>query len=197
MDNSKILLVCSDILANEIKTILSLSPNPFSIIYISNSGNEALRKVSMMLPAAVIADYTLLDMNGFTLASKIEELRICPTIILTSTAQSDYIDDLKKHSIDIFCITKPINNQVLLHTTELAVRLSHKFYDMEKKVLNLEQQIEERKNVDRARGILMKRFKLDEAQAYRNLQKKAMDSGRTINDIAKTIIKMFDFIEDK
>ncbi|MEA5000600.1 MAG: ANTAR domain-containing protein [Endomicrobiaceae bacterium] len=197
MDNYKILLVCSDALANEIKSILSSSVNIFSVVYVSNSGNDALRKVSVMMPAAVIADYSLLDMNGFTLASKIEELRICPTIILTNIAQSDFINELKKTSIDIFCITKPINNQVLLHTTELAVRLSHRFYDMEKKVLSLEQQIEERKNVDRARGILMKKFKLDEAQAYRNLQKKAMDSGRTINDIAKTIIKMFDFIDEK
>lgn len=197
MDNYKILLVCSEALSNEIKAVLSSSVNNFSVIYVSNSGNDVLRKVSIMMPAAVIADYNLLDMNGFTLASKIEELRICPTIILTNIAQSDFINELKKHSIDIFCITKPVNNQVLLHTTELAVRLSHKFYDMEKKVQSLEQQIEERKNVDRARGILMKKFKLDEAQAYRNLQKKAMDSGRTINDIAKTIIKMFDFIDKK
>ncbi|MFA7073905.1 MAG: ANTAR domain-containing protein [Endomicrobiaceae bacterium] len=197
MDNYKILLVCSEALSNEIKSVLSSSVNNFSVLYVSNSGNDVLRKVSIMMPAAVIADYNLLDMNGFTLASKVEELRICPTIILTNIAQSDFINELKRHSIDIFCITKPINNQVLLHTTELAVRLSHKFYDMEKKVQSLEHQIEERKNVDRARGILMKKFKLDEAQAYRNLQKKAMDSGRTINDIAKTIIKMFDFIDKK
>lgn len=197
MDTSKILLVCSDSLATEIKSILSLSPNDFSVAYTCQSGNEAVRKVSVIMPDVVITDYSLLDMNGFELAKRIEELKVCPIIILTNNVQSGYIDDLKKHSIDIFCINKPINKFVLSHTTELAVRLSHKFYDMEQKVLNLEQQIEERKNVDRARGILMKKFNLDEAQAYRNLQKKAMDSGRTINEIAKTIIKMFDFIDKK
>ena len=84
-----------------------------------------------------------------------------------------------------------------MHTIELAVRLSHKFYTINQKVQSLEYQLEERKNVDRARGILMKKFRLDEEQAYKNLQKKAMDSGRTINEIAKTIIKMFEFIDKK
>ena len=63
---------------------------------------------------------------------------------------------------------------------------------MEQKVVNLEYQIEERKNVDRARGILMKKFNMDEDTAYKNLRKKAMDSGRTINEIAKTIIQLFE-----
>lgn len=197
MNMSKILLACSQEQADEIKTILFSSKNNISIINKSLSGNEILRQVSRIHPDAVITDYNLADMNGYDLASKIEDLRICPIIILTNSVQSNFVDELKKNSIDIFCITKPINKQVFLHTLELAVRLSHRFYDMEKKVLNLEQQIEERKNVDRARGILMKKFQLDEAQAYRNLQKKAMDSGRTINDIAKTIISMFESIDKK
>ena len=131
-------------------------------------------------------------MTGYDLAVKIEELKICPTIILANSFQSDNIDELKKGSLDIFCITKPINKQVLIHTTELAVRLSHKFRTIEEKINSLEHQIEERKNVDRARGILMKKFNMDEETAYKNLRKKAMDSGRTINEIAKAIISMFE-----
>ena len=151
-----------------------------------------------MSPDVVVADYMLTDMTGFEIAGKIEELNICPAIVLTSNqSQSDFIDDLKKDSINIFCITRPLHNLVLTHTVELAVKLSHKFYSIQKQVHSLENKLEERKNVDIARGILMKKFNLDEAQAYRNLQKKAMDSGRTINEIAKTIIKMFEFIDNK
>ena len=188
MNETNLLLVCSQKQAEELKALLSLSANNFVITHIEKSGNEVLRKVNQVLPDIIITDYALEDMNGYELAVKIEELKICPTIILANTFQSDNIDELKKGSLDIFCITKPINKQVLIHTTELAVRLSHKFRDMEQKVVNLQYQIEERKNVDRARGILMKKFNMDEESAYNNLRKKAMDSGRTINDIAKTII---------
>ena len=192
MDKTNLFLVCSQKQADEIKALLSLSANNFSITHVEKSGNEVLRKVNLIVPDIVITEYSLEDMTGYELAVKIEELKICPTIILANSFQSDNIDELKKDSLDIFCITKPINRQVLLHTTSLAVRLSHKFRDIEQKVTSLEYQIEERKNVDRARGILMKKFKMDEDSAYRNLRKKAMDSGRTINDIAKTIISMFE-----
>jgi response regulator NasT len=197
MNETNLLLVCSQKQAEELKALLSLSANNFVITHIEKSGNEVLRKVNRVLPDIIITDYALEDMTGYDLAVKIEELKICPTIILANPFQSDNIDELKKGSLDIFCITKPINKQVLIHTAELAVRLSHKFRDMEQKVVNLQYQIEERKNVDRARGILMKKFNMDEESAYNNLRKKAMDSGRTINDIAKTIIQLFEKFKEE
>ncbi len=198
MDKAKILIVASESVEKEIKNIFSSSLNNFKIIDVCRSGNDALRKISSLSPDVVVTDYILTDMTGFEIAGKIEELNICPAIVLTSNqSQSDFIDDLKKDSINIFCITRPLHNLVLTHTVELAVKLSHKFYSIQKQVHSLENKLEERRNVDIARGILMKKFNLDEAQAYRNLQKKAMDSGRTINEIAKTIIKMFEFIDNK
>ena len=197
MNETNLLLVCSQKQAEELKALLSLSANNCVITHIEKSGNEVLRKVNRVLPDIIITDYALEDMTGYDLAVKIEELKICPTIILANPFQSDNIDELKKGSLDIFCITKPVNKQVLIHTTELAVRLSHKFRDMEQKVVNLQYQIEERKNVDRARGILMKKFNMDEESAYNNLRKKAMDSGRTINDIAKTIIQLFEKFKEE
>ena len=191
MNQTNLLLVCSQKQAEELRTLLSSSANNFSISYINNSGNEAVRQATQTFPDILLTDYALEDMNGYELALKMKELKICPTIILATPSQSDNIDELKKDSTDIFCITKPINKQVLVHTTELAVRMSHKIHDIEKKVSDLEHQIEERKNVDIARGLLMKKFNMDEKSAYNNLRKKAMESGRTINEIAKTIIKMF------
>ncbi|MBQ4178319.1 MAG: response regulator, partial [Elusimicrobia bacterium] len=146
MNETNLLLVCSQKQAEELKALLSLSANNFVITHIEKSGNEVLRKVNRVLPDIIITDYALEDMTGYDLAVKIEELKICPTIILANPFQSDNIDELKKGSLDIFCITKPVNKQVLIHTTELAVRLSHKFRDMEQKVVNLQYQIEERKN---------------------------------------------------
>mgnify|MGYP002622075284 CR=1 FL=1 len=191
MNKTNLLLVCPKKEYEEIRALLSQSANNFSINYIENSGNEAIRQAMQQFPDILLTDYSLEDMNGYELALKMKDLKICPTIILATPSQSDNIDELKKDSTDIFCITKPINKQVLVHTTELAVRMSHKIHDIEQKVSDLEYQIEERKNVDIAKGLLMKKFKMDEKSAYNNLRKKAMDSGRTINEIAKTIIKMF------
>jgi response regulator NasT len=86
---------------------------------------------------------------------------------------------------------------VLTHTVELAVKLSHKFYSIQKQVQSLENKLEERKNVDIARGILMKKLTLTKRRHTEIFKKKPWIRGRTINEIAKTIIKMFEFIDTK
>jgi response regulator NasT len=186
-------------MATEIKTLLSSSYlYNFSFLYNTTSGNDAIRKISHFLPDAVITDFMLSDLNGLDLANKIEDLKLCPCIILANQEQSDFIDELKtEDTTTVFCITKPINRQVLIHTTELAIRFQHKIHDIEQKIVSLQQEIEERKNVERAKGILMKKFNITEDKAYNNIRRKAMDTGKTINEISKTIIKMFEKFKEE
>lgn len=199
MEKARVILACSQDMATEIKTLLSSSYlYNFSFLYNTTSGNDAIRKISHFLPDAVITDFMLSDLNGLELANKIEDLKLCPCIILANQEQSDFIDELKtEDTTTVFCITKPINRQVLIHTTELAIRFQHKIHDIELKIVSLQQEIEERKNVERAKGILMKKFNITEDKAYNNIRRKAMDTGKTINEISKTIIKMFEFIDKK
>ena len=199
MEKARVILACSQDMATEIKALLSSSYlYNFSFLYNTTSGNDAIRKISHFLPDAVITDFMLSDLNGLELANKIEDLKLCPCIILANQDQSDFIDELKtEDTTTVFCITKPINRQVLIHTTELAIRFQHKIHDIEQKIVSLQQEIEERKNVERAKGILMKKFNITEDKAYNNIRRKAMDTGKTINEISKTIIKMFEFIDKK
>ena len=199
MEKARVILACSQDMATEIKVLLSSSYlYNFSFLYNTTSGNDAIRKISHFLPDAVITDFMLSDINGLELANKIEDLKLCPCIILANQDQSDFIDELKtEDTTTVFCITKPINRQVLIHTTELAIRFQHKIHDIEQKIVSLQQEIEERKNVERAKGILMKKFNITDDKAYNNIRRKAMDTGKTINEISKTIIKMFEFIDKK
>ena len=199
MENARVILVCSQNTADEIKTLLSSSYSyNFSVLYVTESGNEAVRKISNLLPDITITDFFLSDINGLELANKIEDLKICPCIILANPVQSDFIDELKNaDTTDVFCITKPVNRQVLIHTAELEIRMQHKIHDIEQKIITLQQEIEERKNVARAKGILMKKFDMSEDKAYNNIRRKAMDQGKTINEISKMIIKMFEFVDKK
>lgn len=83
---------------------------------------------------------------------------------------SDYIDELKKFFKHILYDKAVKANFNTYH--KLAVKLSPKIYVTEKKISALEIQIEERKNVDRTRGILMKKFNMSEDSAYKNIRKK-------------------------
>jgi response regulator NasT len=159
------------------------------------SGNEALRKATILLPDIVIADYNLSDMTGLDFAKSIELLHICPVIILANKSQSQYIDEIKKDALDIFCLTKPINEIILNHTVSLAIKLSKEISKYQSAITDLKQELENRKLIEKAKGILMNKFDLSENEAYSQLRKKAMDSSKSIEQIAKTIIDMFNLFE--
>ena len=76
MNETNLLLVCSEKQAEELKALLSLSTSNFVITHIEKSGNEVLRKVNQFVPDIIITDYSLEDMTGYELAVKVEELKI-------------------------------------------------------------------------------------------------------------------------
>jgi response regulator NasT len=193
MNGGKILIAASNDIAGTLKS--QIIPASFSVIDSSVSGNDTLRKISLLLPDVVVSDYNLTDMTGFDLAKYIEHLHICPIIILANQVQSEYVEELKKNSLDIFCVTKPINPLVLNHTLSLVLRLSRRIHEFEHQVDDLKHQLEDRKIVEKAKGILMEKFNMTENQAYKEMQKKAMNSSKPLAQIAKTIIDMFKIME--
>lgn len=195
MDRAKIIIAASNEVLSSVKSQLTTSL--FTVLDSSYSGNEILRKVTTMFPDIVITDYNLTDMTGLDLARTIENLHICPVIVLANPTQSEYVEDLKKNSLDIFCVTKPVETHVLNHTISLVLRLSRRVHEIERQVDDLKHQLEDRKVIERAKGLLMKKFNLNEDAAYKEMQKKAMNSSKTIAQIAKTIVDMFKFIEEE
>jgi response regulator NasT len=193
MERAKIIIASSKEMLVFLKSqIIAAS---FAIADSSVSGNEVLRKITTLLPDIVITDYNLTDMTGLDLAKDIEHLRICPVIVLANQAQSEYVEELKKNSLDIFCVTKPINGLVLNHTISLILRLTRRMQEFEHQVDDLKHQLEDRKVIEKAKGILMEKFNMTENQAYKELQKKAMNSSKPLSQIAKTIIDMFNLME--
>ncbi|MDR2860434.1 MAG: ANTAR domain-containing protein [Elusimicrobiota bacterium] len=189
MEKGKIIAASSkeifDLLKNQI------DPMDFSLIDWSFSGNEVIRKTTVLFPNAIIADYNLSDMTGLDFAKTIEDLHICPVLILASHQQSEYINDLKTSSLDIFCISKPIDKTVLNHTLSLAIKLTKRIHEYEYQIDNLKKQLEDRKLIEKAKGILMKKFNMTEDAAYKEMRSKAMNSAKPLAEIAKTIIDMF------
>ncbi|MDR1195666.1 MAG: ANTAR domain-containing protein [Endomicrobium sp.] len=195
MDKAKIIFAGSEEVINSVKKQLERAL--FTVMGSTPSGNEALRKVTTFFPDIVITDYNLTDMTGLDFAKMVEHSHICPVIVLADLRQSEYVEDLKQKSFDIFCITKPVNPMVLNHTISLILRMTRRMHEYEHQVDELKHKLEDRKLIEKAKGILMKKFEMDEDGAYKEMQKKAMNSSKPIAQIAKTIIDMFKFIEEE
>jgi len=189
MDRTRILIVASNEAVRSLKKYFTEAF--FNTMDISFSGSDALRKANVLFPDIVIADYNLSDMTGFELARLIEESHICPVIILASKGQSEYIEDLEDDSLEIFCITKPINAVVFNNTVSLVLKFSRKAQEYRHQIDKFKNKLEERKLIEKAKGILMEKFNMTESQAYRKIQKKAMNQSKSLVQIAKTLIDMF------
>jgi response regulator NasT len=190
MDRNKIIIAASNKVLASVKNLLTASL--YDTTDVSPSGGEAFRKASSLFPDLVITDYPLTDMTGIELAKMLEDARICPVIVLANQVQSEYAEDLKGNSLDIFCITKPLNGQVLNHTVALVLRLTQRIRVYEHQVDELKQRLEDRKYIEKAKGILMSKFNMNEDDAYKELRKKAMNAAKPLGQIAKTIIDMFE-----
>jgi response regulator NasT len=168
--------------------ISKLVPSSFVILNAFKSGKELLDSLPAVKPDVLLTDYRLPDMMGLDLAGEIDKLRVFPVIILTDAAQGGIVEEFKKDSLNIFCITKPLSAPVLNHTVSLAVRLNKKIRGFEVELEMLKNKLSDRKIVEKAKGLIMKDFNMTEDESYKYLRKKAMDSKQTIGQIAKSVI---------
>ena len=157
------------------------------VIDVATDGNECLRKLNIARPDMIIIDYELPPSNGYYIAKIIDEDRICGGILLLSEGQQSIIqDDFNLTNFAYF--TKPLNKNMLLSTLEIIHKSSRKIIKLEKEIENLKDTLETRKEVEKAKGILMDVHSISEAEAFRRMQKQSMDKGIPLKEIAKAII---------
>jgi response regulator NasT len=89
-------------------------------------------------------------------------------------------------------MVKPINKYALVSTTESIVKHNNKVMSLEKEIKDLKYSLVARKEIEKAKGLLMKNLKLTEPEAFKKIQKQSMDKGLPMMDIAKAIIIAYD-----
>ena len=154
----------------------------YQVISTTKSGNELIRMVRNYDVQLVLIGYKLTDMTVMEVYNKIGELTKFLAIV-----NEPYKSFVKEES-DIFCISSPINNIVLLNTIDIIIQSERRINKFKEKVIKLEHKIEDRKIIDKAKGKLMKEKALSEEEAFRCIQKRAMDERKVLRDIAEEIL---------
>lgn len=155
----------------------------YEVLLVTNSGNEVIREVRKLLPTIVILGYKLKDMTIMDLYNRIGNLTRFLAIV--NEPYKSYVQE----DTDIFCITSPINNIVLFNSIDMIIQSERRVSRLKEQVSTLEQKIEERKIVEKAKGLLMRKEDLSEEEAFRFLQKKAMNTKKTLIAIANEVLQ--------
>jgi len=142
---------------------------------------DLLRKARTMYPDLVIMDSGLEGGGTQEIADIIKGDELSNVLVLGQGSHLRQLDDIAH-------IKKPYNEETLLSVIEVTMLYQTRFEFMQQEVKKLKESLNTRKGVERAKGILMKKLGIDEAEAYRTMQKESMNRGISMKDLARAII---------
>ncbi len=150
-------------------------------------GRSAVNQARELRPDVVIMDIKMPDMDGIEAAKVLTEERISPVVLLSAYSQRDLVQRARDAGVVAYLV-KPYREEELSPAIEVALARFSEFKDLQKQVSDLQEALETRKLVDRAKGILMDKQGLNEAEAFRKIQKMSMDNRKPMKDVAEAII---------
>jgi AmiR/NasT family two-component response regulator len=150
-------------------------------------GAAAVKLAREALPALVILDIKMPVMDGLAAAQKISEERIAPVLILTAYSQRELVERAAQIGAMAYLV-KPFQKQDLLPAIEIAKGRYQQLASLADEVGDLTERLESRKQVERAKGVLIDRYGMNEGDAFRFLQQAAMERRLTMREVADAIL---------
>ena len=168
-----------------------LERNGYEVVGEAEDGLDAINICREKRPDFVLMDISMPVLSGLEATKVITEEKLAGfTIILTA-----YRDrEIAKKAVDtdvMGYIVKPVDEDTLLPAIEIALNKWNQIKKMEREVGKTKEALDDRKFVDRAKGLLMERRKMTEKDAYVYIRKLAMDKGNSMVEISKTLLKAY------
>jgi len=154
----------------------------------AGDGEQAVKLARRLHPDLVIMDIKMPKVDGIAAAASIVEERIAPVVMLTAFSQRDLIEQARDAGVMAYLV-KPFARHELVPAIELAVSRFAEKRALEDEVATLSERLETRKVVDRAKGLLMTRQQMTEPEAFRWIQRTAMDRRTTMKAVAEAVVE--------
>jgi response regulator NasT len=164
-----------------------LEEEGFRVVGEAADGEAAIRLAQERDPDVVIMDIKMPGMDGLSAAERIVRDNLGAVVILTAFSQKDLVQRAAEAGAMGY-VVKPFQKSDLLPAIEIALARYSEMATVKQESVSLAEQLETRKVVDRAKGHLMDSKGMSEAEAFRAIQKRAMDERRPMKDVASEIL---------
>jgi AmiR/NasT family two-component response regulator len=165
-----------------------LAEEGYVVVGQAADGAAAVDLAEQERPDLVILDVKMPVLDGIAAAERIAQARISPVVILTAFSQRELVDRARDAGAMAYLV-KPFTRSDLVPAIEIAVSRFTELGALEREVADLGEQLAARKSVDRAKGILQKELGLTEPEAFRWIQKTAMDLRRSMREVAEGVVE--------
>ena len=150
-------------------------------------GDTAVALCLEKIPDLAILDVSMPGKDGISAAAEIRKRLKIPILLLTACYDPDTVKRARQNGIAAM-LTKPLRGQDLWPAIELACAHMDEVEALKEEVEDLKETIESRKVIEKAKGVLMRTRKLSEPEAFRMMQKLAMDKRKSMKQIAEAIL---------
>ena len=165
-----------------------LTDEGYDVVGEAGDGEKAIRLARELRPDLVILDVKMPVLDGIAAAESIARERLAPVVMLTAFSQRELVERARDAGAMAYLV-KPFNISDLVPAIELAVSRFTELAALEREVAGLTERLETRKTVDRAKALLQSQLSLSEPDAFRWIQKTAMDLRLSMRQVADGIIE--------
>ena len=164
-----------------------LTEEGYEVVGQAGDGASAIELAERLRPDLVILDVKMPVLDGIAAAERIAAARIAPVVILTAFSQRDLVERARDAGAMAYLV-KPFSKTDLVPSIEMALSRFAELSQLESEVADLTDRLETRKAVERAKSVLQDQLKLSEPEAFRWIQKTAMDLRLSMRQVADGVI---------
>ena len=181
-------LVAEDDSLIRMDLIEMLREEGYDVVGEAPNGQVAVELIESLAPDLVIMDIKMPVRDGIDAATEIAEKRLAPVVMLTAFSQRDFIDKARDAGAMAYLV-KPFTKADLVPAIEVAVSRYQELKQLEREVATMNERLETRKLVERAKGLLMEKQALSEPEAFKWIQRAAMDRRTTMKAVAQVVVE--------
>jgi two-component system, response regulator PdtaR len=163
----------------------------YDVVGEAGDGQEAVELAEALKPDLVIMDVKMPRRDGIDAAAEIAQKRIAPIVVLTAFSQRELVERARDAGAMAYLV-KPFSITDLIPAIELAVSRFGELAVLEKEVATLSDRLETRKLVERAKGLLQAKQGMSEPEAFKWIQRAAMDRRTTMKRVAEVVLETLD-----
>ena len=164
-----------------------LQASGYQVVGEAGDGESAVQMARELRPDIVIMDIRMPETDGIEAARRLTTERVAPVVLVTSYSDKHLIDQAGEAGA-IGYVLKPLQDNELESAIEIAMSRHREFQAISDEAEDLRDQLEARKAVERAKGLLMVRLGLEEPEAFKRIQKLSMDRRKPMREVAEAII---------
>ncbi|HEX6289202.1 MAG TPA: response regulator [Herpetosiphonaceae bacterium] len=160
----------------------------YTVVGVARTGVEAVRLCTQLSPDIVIMDMQMPELGGDAAAQQIAKQHPTPVVMLTAYSDTEHIRKAESSGA-LGYLVKPINPEELPPAIDVAIARFREMQRLREQVDTLQETLESRKVIERAKGILMQRRQMSEDEAYDLMRQRARERHCKVKDIAQAIVE--------